>query len=95
MSSKGSETAVLEPTLTRYDKRVLKALDFFDFGTGLRDLREHPLEWRDLWDIGRRLKERDLDALLATLRGLEHLHYVWSQHFDHKRVWTAIKRADA
>jgi len=74
---------VLEPALTKWDKRVLAALD---------EWSEHhdysrPLDWRTVWNVAERLREYDVVLVRRTLDGLERLGYVMANGWDHRRAY--------
>jgi hypothetical protein len=80
-------TEALSPALTAYDKRVLDALD--QWTDDKRPFGDDPLDWRNVWQIGERLREYDLAALRRTLDGRAHLGHAMAREFDHRRVWVA------
>jgi hypothetical protein len=65
-------SGVLEPTLTAYDKKVLKALPDPDSDGACKG------DGLDIWDVGRELNETDLKELLRILNGLEHFGLAFS-----------------
>lgn len=76
----------LAPDLTPYDQRVLAALDQWH---SVDDRPPSTLDWRDLWDIARTLREHDLTILRGTLDGLAHLGHALARGHDHNREWIA------
>lgn len=82
--------SVLEPAPTKFDKRVLAALDpqpdYSKQGYGKR-------QFRDAWDVARLIHEDDVGLVRRTLRGLEHMGYCWSRDFDWRQKWVATNRA--
>lgn len=90
LPSTQSTTAAFEPELTKFDRRVLAALDpepdYSKFGYRQR-------EFRDAWEIGRLMREDDVLMVRRTLRGLEQLGYSWSRGWGYKQTWVATWRA--
>lgn len=79
----------LEPQLTKFDQRVLAALDWWTVGeTKLRELR-----WRNAWQVAEALREYDVKQIRETLDGLVHVgRAMHSRHWDHRRTWVAIPK---
>lgn len=83
--------SVLEPTLTKFDKRVLAALDP-EPDYGQPDARVQR-DFRDAWEIARRMREDDVALVRRTLRGLERFGYCWSRKWGWGQTWVATSRA--
>jgi hypothetical protein len=83
-------TQTLEPAPTKFDKRVLAALDpepdYIKLGHRER-------EWRNAWQIAELIREDDVALVRRTLRGLDHLGYCWSRKYDWRQEWVATWRA--
>lgn len=75
----------LEPELTPFDRRVLNALDVW--ADDREPFGDTPLDWRDIWTIGRRLRSYDLAEIHRVLNGLADLGYIQSRGFDHRKEW--------
>jgi hypothetical protein len=78
----------LSPTLTRYDERVLAALD--QWTDDKRPFGDTPLDWRNVWQVAERLREYDVATVRRTLDGLAHLGYAMARDWDHRRRWVAV-----
>lgn len=84
--SPSNDTAVLDPTLTKFDQRVLAALDQW---TTDRSTPDTPLDWRNVWQVSERLREYDVAMVRRVLDGLVQLGYATAGGWDHRRVWVA------
>ena len=61
----------LEPELTKWDRRVLRALDVWTMGK-----RFDEIEALSTWQVAQKLDEEDVKYVRETLRGLHRFHYV-------------------
>lgn len=82
----------LEPALTRFDRRVLAALDP-EPDLRLRGNDRPRQQLRDAWDIARSLGTDDVGDVRRVLRGLSHLGYAWSVGWGAKQRWGQSWRA--
>lgn len=73
----------LEPTLTKFDRRVLEALDRGEYDDGCFK----PAVYRNAWQVAERVGEYDAGLVRDTLRGLAHLGYAYSRNFDKRQAW--------
>lgn len=80
------EIAALAPTLTKFDRRVLATLDQW---TEDRSTHEEPLEWRDVWEVARRMRSYDVKAIREILDGLAGFGHVTASGWDHRRAYVA------
>lgn len=86
-----TDSGVLEPRLTAFDKRVLAVLppEF--------DEDNRPCEPMDLWLVGRELEERDLDGLEQVLMGMARFalaSHIWPNGKP-RRWWRTRKGSEA
>lgn len=80
-------SAALEPNLTAFDKRVLRALAPWPA------TYDDPMELKNAWQVAEKLREYDVATVRGTLRGLERFHYAWSTGWGHGQRWIATWRA--
>jgi hypothetical protein len=78
-------SAVLEPELTRFDLRVLNALD--DWPGDDDTLREGRLPFKSAWQVAERIGEYDVTTVRDTLRGLVHLGYASDRSWGTRQEW--------
>ena len=78
-----SDKEVLEPSLLPLDLKILRAIPPDPLH------REENVDGASIWTLGERTDLLDLEDLLRTLRGLEHLGYAFSssRYPFHRRVW--------
>jgi hypothetical protein len=87
----GHEGTALEPELTGFDRRVLKALDQWTSDRRVFGPDAEPLEYRTAWQIAERLREFDVATVVRVLNGLERFQYVTTNgRWDHRKAWVAI-----
>lgn len=89
-----AEGAVLEPTLTAGDLKVLRALPPWSRPWDPDYSQDHPVS---VWRVGEKLRVMDLEDLHRTLAGLDHLGYAYRCGFAGARRpvrWMRTERGD-
>lgn len=87
-----SDVKTLEPGLTKTDKRVLAAIPASYDGPSPIPV-EHSAT---IWQIAEALDTDDLQDVRRTLRGLEHLGYVFNARSASRKrmVWFRLDKGD-
>lgn len=82
------KSGALEPTLTKIDKRVLKALAAYPEHWGAA------VQWKTAWAVAETLQDEDVAGVRLMLDGLRHFGYVDCRGFGTKREWIRTWRGD-
>ena len=89
-----SSTAVLEPKLTPWDKRVLAKLDVWRWSecNGKPKAEWPEFEWKNAWQVAEALHHDDVAEVRATLEGLVDFRYATARLWGHRREWIAEEK---
>ena len=81
------EAAVLEPKLTNYDRRLIRACP--QWPDGWPAIPKEERERITAWGVAEKLHEYDVARVMQTLKALEEFGHIRSNghYMPHKRIW--------